>query len=243
MAPSAGRPDVSPNPSWPNRLFNPPAPRGDALEPATKARRLSILHATVQAVTETSDWQMTTVYEHLEAFAGEILGGWSEGADGRKLPFQVVQTAGGPHAGTTTFSTLGLSKTALCGGRSGKAIRHELIMIVPSDAIPPNIVGILQQAGTEALASDHAYLRGEVLGPRGVLFEGYEPKALYACIPVYFPEDFAGLNSQESGEVVFVWLVPLLDEEVAFVQSNGWKAFEQKWMIENPDLVDYRRTV
>lgn len=188
-------------------------------------------------------WQMTTVYEHIEAFAGEILGGWSEDADGHKLPFQIVQTAGGPHAGTTTFSTLGLSKVALSGGQSGKAIRHELIMIVPRDVVPPNIVGVLQQAGMEAISEGRAYLRGEVLGPRGALFEGYEPKALYASIPVYFPDAFAGLNSRESGEVVFVWLVPLLDEEVAFLQSSGWKAFEEKWITENPDLADYRRTV
>lgn len=81
---------------------------------------------------------MTTVYEHLEAFAGEIIGGWSSDADGTKLPFQIVQTAGG--LGTTTFATLGLSKFPLPGSRVGrepKLIRHELLMIVPTDAVPP----------------------------------------------------------------------------------------------------------
>ena len=188
---------------------------------------------------------MTTVYEHLEAFAGEIIGGWSSDADGTKLPFQIVQTAGGPHLGTTTFATLGLSKFPLPGSRVGrepKLIRHELLMIVPTDAVPPNIVGVLQQVGLDAISRGTAYLRGELLGPRGVLFEPYEPKALYVCSPVYFPDQFAVVSTEEAGEVVFAWLVPLLDNEIHFLHTNGWSAFEQKLVSEDPDLADYRRT-
>ncbi|MDF4024660.1 suppressor of fused domain protein [Luteibacter sp. PPL201] len=186
---------------------------------------------------------MTTVYEHLERFAGEIVGGWPHDPDGKKLPFQVVQTAGGPHLGTTTFSTLGLGKIPLSDGKAEpRMIRHELVMIVPADAVPANIVGILQQAGMEAISRNTAYLRGEMLGPRGPLFEGFEPKALYACIPVYFPDEFSSAITEEAGEVVFVWLVPLLDSEAHYLHVNGWRAFEQKLIAEDPDLTDYRRT-
>lgn len=188
---------------------------------------------------------MTTVYEHLEKFAGEISGGWSSDPDGNKSPFQIVQTAGGPHLGTTTFSTLGLSKFALPDGQTGheaRLIRHELIMVVPKDAVPGNIAGILLQAGMDAISRNAAYLRGEMLGPKGALFEGYEPRALYACIPVYFPEEFAVVNSEESGDVVFVWLVPILDNEIHYLHTHGWPAFEKRLIAEDPDLVDYRRT-
>lgn len=112
---------------------------------------------------------MTTVLDHLEAFAGEIAFGWQVDADERKLPFQVVQTKGGPYPGTTTISTLGLSNFPLPShkGRSdSKMIRHELLMIVAANAVPPNIVGVLQQVGMEAIERGAAFLHGELIGPR-----------------------------------------------------------------------------
>lgn len=188
---------------------------------------------------------MTSVFDHLETYAGEILQGWSRDENGDKLPFQVVQLSGGPHAGTATFATLGLSNFALASGKVGddlRYIRHELVMVVPSDAIPGNIGGILLQAGTEAIARNLAYLRGDVIGPKGALFEGYEPKALYASVPVYFPDGFASVQAEGVGDVAIAWLIPLLDDEVAYVHSHGWSQFEDRLVEQDPDLVDYRRS-
>ncbi|MGO4505345.1 MULTISPECIES: suppressor of fused domain protein [unclassified Dyella] len=183
---------------------------------------------------------MTTVYEHLESYAGEIVRGWTCDSNGDKLPFQVVQTAGGPYLGTTTFATLGLSNFQLPADKAShasKLIRHELLMIVPSDAIPPNLVGVIQQIGLEAISRGAAYLRGELLGPRGELFEGHEPKALYASLPVYFPDDFGSVDADGVGDVAFVWLIPLLDKEVNYLSSHGWPDFESSLVSEDPDLV------
>lgn len=188
---------------------------------------------------------MTNLFEHLEAYAGEILHGWSDDGQSEKPPFQIVQLSGGPYAGTTTFSTLGLSNFPLPNGKSGdkaRLIRHELLIVVPKDAVPGNIAAVLQQAGLEALSRNAAYLRGEMLGPKGVLFEGYEPKALYASNPVYFPDDFASVVVDGVGDVAIVWLFPLLDDEIHYLHTHGWPAFEAKLVEEDPDLVDYRRT-
>jgi len=187
---------------------------------------------------------MTTVLDHLEAFAGIVSRGWQVDADKNKLPFQVVQTKGGPYPDTTTISTLGLSDFPLPshkGHADPKMIRHELLMIVPSDAIPPNIVGIIQQVGLEAIRRGTAYLRGELIGPRGELFPGYEPKALFVESPVYFPEEFWQLAADNVGDVVFAWLVPLLDDEVRCLTTQGLPALESRLESENPDLVDYTR--
>ena len=121
-------------------------------------------------------------------------------------------------------------------------IRHELLMIVPSEAVPPNIVGIIQQAGLEAMARGSAYLRGELLGPKGELFAGYEPKALYASLPVYFPDEFWELTIDGVGGVAFVWLVPLLDEEVIYLSMNGWPDLESRLVSKDPDLTNYARS-
>lgn len=188
---------------------------------------------------------MATVYEHLEAFSGKMLRGWSVNADGESMPFQVVQMSGGPYAGTVMFATLGLSNFPLPNGKVGdkaRMIRHELLIVVPDDAIPSNIAGIIQQAGLEAISRNAAYLCGEMLGPKGHIFEGYEPKALYASNPVHFPEGFWSVKADGVGDVALVWLVPMLDSEVQYLQANGWPLFEKKWEMDDPDLVDYRRT-
>lgn len=187
---------------------------------------------------------MTTVLDHLEAFAGEVTRGWQVDADEKKLPFQVVQTKSGPYPGTTTISTLGLSNFPLPshkGNGHSKMIRHELLMIVPADAVPPNIVGIMQQVGLEAIERRAAFLHGELIGPRGELFPGHEPKALFVESPVYFPEEFWQVAADNVGDVVFAWLVPLLDDEVLCLTSQGVSALESRLESENPDLVDYTR--
>lgn len=188
---------------------------------------------------------MTTVFDHLEAYAGEIVYGASVDPDGNKMPFQIVQTAGGPYAGTTTFATLGLGKFALPNGKVGekdRLIRHELIMVVPVDAVPSNIIALLYLVAMETISRNTALLRGEMLGPRSVLFKGYEPKALYASIPVCFPDEFGGVYEEGIGDIAIVWLIPMLDSEVSYMQAHGWSALEDKWVESNPDLVDYRRT-
>ena len=149
---------------------------------------------------------MTTVLDHLEAFAGGITRGWQVDADEKVLPFQVVQTKGGPYPGTTTISTLGLSNFPLPNRKSGtesKMIRHELLMIAPADSVPPNIVGIMQQVGLEAIERGAAFLHGELIGPRGELFPGHEPKAPLVESPVYFPEAFWQVAADNVGDVVF----------------------------------------
>jgi len=187
---------------------------------------------------------MTNVFEHLEAYAGEIVFGASVDPDGKKMPFQIVQTAGGPYAGTTTFATLGLGKFPLPNGKLSedeRLIRHELVMVVPSDAVPTNIIALMYLVAMETISRNAALLRGEMLGPRSVLFKGYEPKALYASIPVCFADGFGSVCEEGIGDIAMVWLIPLIDSEVRYMQAHGWSALEDKWVESDPDLVDYRR--
>ncbi|WP_266158029.1 suppressor of fused domain protein [Dyella silvatica] len=184
---------------------------------------------------------MTNIVEHLEKFSGQIAEGWSKDADGNSMPFQVVRTESGPIEGSVTFATLGLSNHPLKSTLSNKIIRQELIMLFRADAVPSNIVGIIQQAGLEAITRGHAYLRGEVIGPRGALFPSFEPKALYVTIPVYFPDEFTSVSTEKIGDVIFAWLVPMLDDEVRFEAEHGWEKFEDRLAIVDPDLYDYTR--
>lgn len=174
--------------------------------------------------------------EHLESYLGEVEVGWSKDADGFALPFQVVRFAPGVLLGCVVFSTVGLSTTELPSRRSGKAVRHELVMVVPERLCEGPVPGLLQQVGLDVLRSGSALLRGDVIGPRGALFARSQMEALYAAIPVYLPDGFGQFE-----DVAIVWLVPISRSEAEFVAKRGWPAFEERLIDVDPDLTDVDR--
>jgi len=184
---------------------------------------------------------MADYIEYLEQFLGETAYGWSKDAGGSDLPFQIVKYNGGPFPGTVSYTTLGLSNIPLQSPVSDKKIRHELVFVADSQFGDRNIPGILQQVANQAIQRNTAYVRGNVIGPYGVLFEGSELEALYVSIPVYFPDVFHVFDDAENGPIVQVWLLPITRREVLFVQENGWDAFEDVLERINPDLVDFAR--
>jgi hypothetical protein len=134
---------------------------------------------------------MSNLIEHLERHLGEMEGGWSKDGSGNLLPFQVAMFPGGPGPGTSTYCTIGLSNHALVSPRSGKAIKHEIVLAARKAFGYKNIPALLQQVAGEALARRCPYLRGDLVGPRGPLFPGSRLEALYIACPAYFPDSFA----------------------------------------------------
>jgi hypothetical protein len=169
------------------------------------------------------------VIEHLECHCGPIVEGWTSDADGNDAPFQIVKMRGGPIDGSIAFSTLGLSNIPLRSPapKSSKLIRHELVMLARHE-VPANLPAVLQQVAAEAIGNGLAYLRGDVLGPRGLLFHGTTLEALYVSMPVYFGDAFASVRTEKLGEVIFAWLIPITRSEANYVVSNGWDRFEEK---------------
>jgi len=184
---------------------------------------------------------MTTVFDHLELYAGQIQGGRKTDADGNVVPIQIVFTEGGPYPGTLTFSTLGLSNFPLKSADSEYYVRHELVMILPAHTVPKNVMGIIQQAGLHALARRQAYSRGDVIRPYGKMFEGFEATALYVAPPAYFPEEFASVHATGVGEVIFAWLVSIFDDEMDYIATHGWPEFEQRFDRANLDMAELSR--
>jgi hypothetical protein len=184
---------------------------------------------------------MRTLIDHFEDLLGPIETGWQTNERGERTLFQVVRFGRGPVQDSITFATLGLSNAALTDPESGKRIRHELVITVPPTLSVSNVPGILQQAAEESLAAGRPYLCGEVIGPRGPLFEGTRMEALYVASPVYFPDSFAYFESPVLGTVVLAWLVPITAREARFVYERGWDAFEDKLVERDPDLVNIYR--
>ena len=113
-------------------------------------------------------------------------------------------------------------------------------MLVPKQLHEGSVVGIIQQAAMDALESGNAYLRGDIIGPRGPLLPRSKLEALYVSVPVYFPESFATVIDG-SHQIVLAWLVPISQRESAYVSSLGWSAFEDRLTELDPDLTDIYR--
>lgn len=180
-------------------------------------------------------------FAFLENELGEIEHGWSVDGTGEKLPFQIVKYKKGPFPGTVTYSTLGLSKVVQDSPVSHKKIRQELLFISGSDLGNQGIPAMLQYVGVRSLQKKTPYLRGDVLGPFGPLFQNATVEALYATIPVYFSDTFQVYKDDLLGPIVMTWLVPVTSREAEFVRKNGWEKFEDILEEVDPNLIDMSR--
>lgn len=184
---------------------------------------------------------MTNLVEHFERVLGPVHTGWAVDPDGEEMPFQIVRFSGGSDVDSVGYATLGLSRYPLSSRSSGRVIRQELLMLAPESLAPDRVVSLLLQAGTMALRSQRALLRGNVIGPAGAIVPKSDLTALYVTMPVYFPDDFATLAGDD-GDVVVAWLVPVSTREADFIARRGWGAFEDRLVEQDPDLVDFQRS-
>ena len=184
---------------------------------------------------------MKTITQHIEQYLGQIEHGWTKNADGEILPFQVAACKNGVIKDVTAFVTLGVSRIELVSPVSLKPIRQELLMTARSEYDAFGMPNILQQLAIEAVRSGTAYLRGDVIGPRGSIFKGSSIEAFYVTIPTYYPESFSVFKESEKNHIVLAWLVPISSEEAQYVRSHGWNAFESLLEINGPDLLDLKR--
>ena len=183
---------------------------------------------------------MAGLIEHIESYLGEMEEGWTNDPDGSKMPFQMACFPQGPGPDTISFSTLGLSHHKLHTAKTGKEVRLELAMFVPESLRDGPIPSILHQVAMGALNSGRALSRGDVSGPAGPLVPGSAMEALYVGMPVYLPDEFH-VFEEHGKSIVIAWLIPISVREADFIQRQGWDAFEDRLVEEDPDLTDIYR--
>lgn len=175
------------------------------------------------------------IIEHLEKHLGDQHTGWIE----ESLPFQVWRFEDQPIRGAATFTTVGLSKHALKQGQG--TVHQELIFsCYPIDPMPP-VHNRLFAVGRELLETHDALAQGQLLGPRGPLFEGVALEALLCFAPVYFPDSFHQFTIAPDESGLLVWLLPLHRIEANFVREHGWRRFDWLFVEHDPDALDLTR--
>lgn len=156
-------------------------------------------------------------------------------------PFHVLRFFGGPVDECCTFVTLGLSDHILVSAHSQREFRQELVLMARPEWRDRNIPGILHQVGTEILSNHQPLLNGQVLGPRGELFDGTKMQALFVTSPRYFPDAFGTYIAADGSVRIFAWLIPITADEAHFVQQYGRNAFEETLFEHDPELLDFHR--
>jgi hypothetical protein len=101
-------------------------------------------------------------------------------------------------------------------------------------------VSMLLQIGSTCLEAARSPLRGDVLGPAGPIVTGSTCTALYVTAPNYFDDDFA-VYSGDADPVVVMWLIPITESEARLVSVDGWPVLEERFVTNNPDVLDFFR--
>jgi len=177
------------------------------------------------------------VSAHLEHYLGPIERGWS--ASTGPMGVQVCRFRDQPYASASTFATLGLSHHALRMTEK-REVRQEVVLSVQKSQAREELAGLLLEVATRMIREHRALLRGEVLPLGSTILPGTEATALYASLPVLFPGGLATFSGT-TPPTVFVWLFPILPNEVRFIATHGWSAFEDLLEQQAPDLLDLHR--
>jgi len=178
--------------------------------------------------------------DHFESFLGLTDGGWKD-PGGEVWPFPVVQFSGRPILETMTFCTLGLSEYPLKRVGDHVIVRLELMFVVHEVHGPMSIPALLHDLGVEAMSEEHAFFRGQVVGPRGPLFPGSELEALYVTAPTHLPDEFNDIETEDGDPGFIAWFLPIAPSEADFIRSNGWDKFENLIVAHQPDVFDVFR--
>ena len=173
-----------------------------------------------------------TIIEHVEKYLGKIGQGWKDNSSDSDL--QVVSFKDIPSETVSTYLSLGMSKHVL--SLSGaKKMRQELVFSVYSMAISSMVVSFLLSLCEAVINRGKAVLRGEVIPLSKEIATRIGFEAVYCAIPVYFDDAFCTYN-ESSPSTVMVWLVPVYQSEVSYIEANGWECFEDLLENKDPDL-------
>ncbi|MEF9416832.1 suppressor of fused domain protein [Ralstonia sp. SM1864_UCD524_TZ4] len=181
-----------------------------------------------------------TIIEHLERHLGPIAEGWGTPiSSDDQSRVRIVRFSNVPYDGAMTFCTVGHSDH-VAEMDDGRTVRQELLFSTAGSYPADQVASFLLTLSSYLRSRTKALLRGEVIGPSAPVIPGVAANAVYASMPVIFPQGLE-VYSESVPSTVLVWLVPLSASEAGFVRKEGWSRFEDLLEERNPDLLDLDR--
>lgn len=177
-----------------------------------------------------------SIIEHMEKHLGTIAEGYEADSEGA---VSVLRFENIPEKEVVTYTTLGLSEHVLKVSEF-KSVRQELIFSAYREYSSDDIVSFLISFSDYICIKHDALLRGEVIGPSSSIVKGTNMNSIYASIPVLYRNDLRTYYGSDPA-TVFVWLIPLTDQESMYVKDRGWEDFEDALENSEVDLWDLNR--
>lgn len=176
------------------------------------------------------------IAEHLELHLGQMERGWSSSSI---TGIQVCLFRDQPTQGVVTLATLGLSDKVLSMNER-RTVRQELLIAIHSDKEPEEFARLLLHVAERLHRDGRTLLRGDIISFESTVTADCSANALYASIPVVFPDGLATLKDT-APQTVVVWLFPLLPPEVTLIRATNWSEFEDRLEDAEPDLFNVCR--
>lgn len=178
-----------------------------------------------------------SIIQHLETHLGEIDKGWND--TNSEHTIKVVKFENQPFENVITYSTLGLSNFVL-PMIEDRTSRQEFVFSAYKQFNNEYIASFLLTFAEHILSKNKALLRGEVIGPNAPIIWGTLLNSVYSAIPIVFENSFAVYDGTIP-PTVFVWIIPLHEEEANYVRANGWVKFENLLETVDPDIWNLNR--
>jgi len=150
--------------------------------------------------------------------------------------YDIWEYAGVPFEDVVVLATLGFSAVPI------HMYRQELLVLCyerfASGELVRSLIGTVQMVAAEG----HPLQQGEVLAltPKGPIDENTSMVGFYSAVPTYFPDEFQLVEHDET-PVDIGWLIPIYQSEINWIEHNGWEAFEDLLVEQDPDVLDLAR--
>lgn len=134
-----------------------------------------------------------------------------------------------PEEGLVTFLSVGLSGHLLQQD-SGRKIRQEFLITIDENFAFLDVEDVIFSVAKLVLDRHIALKQGELLGPRGSLFEDESCAGITSMMcgyPAYFPDGFAFFEMNDE-VTVFVELILLTTQEASLAKDAGWSALMEE---------------
>lgn len=183
-----------------------------------------------------------SIIDHAEKYLGKIDQGWKDRGSGESL--QIASFKDCPSETVTTFLSLGMSNHILSLSDT-KKLRQEVVFSVYSLAIESasdsNVIVSFLLSVCEAIISRHtAVRRGEVISLPNKMAQKVGFDAVYCTIPIFFDDKFSAYE-ETSPPTIIVWILPIFQSEVDYINTDGWENFEELLEEKDPDLCSLSR--
>lgn len=169
---------------------------------------------------------------HIEKYLGTIQSG-SILNDG-KYDIQVALFKDQPFEGIHTFSTIGMSNYPLQS--KGQNYNIELLFCALPKFNSDDILSFLLSFSEFLVNQGRAPLRGEYIGPSEPLTLETKMNSVYFSLPAFWEEEFQVIKNEKT-TTIFIWLIPLYEEEATFIKDHSWTAFED--LLEKKEVANF----